>query len=171
VVEFPFETGMQVASWKAAVFVIAVFGCSSSASGGGSGSGTGGTSGTASADPHSACVDRINEFRATVGRPRYTRWVQQEACADDQARQGAVSGDAHSAFSQCGESAQNACPGYDSIEETLGSCLDRMWAEGPGTDFETHGHYMNMSSSEYAEVACGFHTTAEGSVWAVQDFR
>lgn len=46
-----------------------------------------------------------------------------------------------------------------------------MWAEGPGADFQQHGHYINMSSTSYTTVACGFYTTAGGDVWSVQDFR
>jgi hypothetical protein len=46
-----------------------------------------------------------------------------------------------------------------------------MWAEGPGADFQTHGHYINMSSTKYTKVACGFYETPTGSVWAVQDFQ
>ena len=50
-------------------------------------------------------------------------------------------------------------------------CLAMMWAEGPGSDFSAHGHYINMSSTQYTKVACGFYTLQDGSVWAVQDFR
>ncbi len=32
-------------------------------------------------------------------------------------------------------------------------------------------HYDNMTSPGYAMVACGFHVTSGGAVWAVQDFR
>jgi hypothetical protein len=46
-----------------------------------------------------------------------------------------------------------------------------MWNEGPGEDFSKHGHYINMSSTKYTKVACGFWTTPKGSVWAVQNFR
>ena len=53
----------------------------------------------------------------------------------------------------------------------IGGCLDMMWAEGPGADFATHGHYINMSSTKYSKVACGFYTMASGKVWSVQDFK
>jgi hypothetical protein len=43
---------------------------------------------------------------------------------------------------------------------------DMMWAEGPGG-----GRYDNMTSTGSTRVACGFHTTPGGEVWAVQDFR
>jgi hypothetical protein len=46
-----------------------------------------------------------------------------------------------------------------------------MWAEGPGTDYSMHGHYINMSNPQYTKVACGYYTTAKGQVWAAQDFK
>ena len=33
-----------------------------------------------------------------------------------------------------------------------------------------HGHYINMSSEAYTQVACGF-AIVNGEVWAVQNFR
>lgn len=118
-----------------------------------------------------ACVDRINEYRSTEGLPPYARWTEAEACADDQAAQDAASGTAHGAFGQCDEWAQNECPGWGSLEQVVSGCLQMMWEEGPGEDFNAHGHYINMSSTEYDRVACGFFTTANGDVWAVQDFK
>jgi hypothetical protein len=50
-------------------------------------------------------------------------------------------------------------------------CLDMMWAEGPGADYSTHGHYINMSSPSYTKVACGFAVAANGTFWAVQNFQ
>jgi hypothetical protein len=116
------------------------------------------------------CVDRINQFRATEGKPPYQRWTGAEVCSDDEARKDAASGEPHGAFGQCGESAQNECPDYNSVTSVLGSCLDQMWAEGPGADFQQHGHYLNMSSTNYTKVACGFHESPKG-VWAVQNFE
>ena len=118
-----------------------------------------------------ACIDRINGFRATLGLAPYERWQEAEACADDEARQDAVSGTAHSAFGQCGEWAQNECPGWGSYEDVVQNCLQMMWDEGPGSDFNTHGHFINMSSTDYTRAACGFFETQQGQVWAVQDFR
>ncbi|NJK32707.1 MAG: CAP domain-containing protein [Deltaproteobacteria bacterium] len=46
-----------------------------------------------------------------------------------------------------------------------------MWAEGPGEDFQKHGHYINMSSTQYTMVACGFYETSEGEFWSVQNFK
>jgi hypothetical protein len=53
----------------------------------------------------------------------------------------------------------------------IGGCLQMMWNEGPGDFNGGHGHYINMSSTQYTRVACGFHVLADGSVWATQDFQ
>jgi hypothetical protein len=118
-----------------------------------------------------ACVDRINGFRATLGLPPLDRWDDAETCADGQAKADSESGVYHSAFGQCEESAQNECPGWGSYDEIVEGCLQMMWDEGPGDDYSAHGHYINMSNEAYTEVACGFYTTPDGAVWAVQDFR
>ena len=122
----------------------------------------------------SACVDRINEFRATLDLPPLSRWTDAESCANDEARQDSESGTAHGAFGQCDEYAQNECPGWpsvDSITEGTSSCLQMMWDEGPGDPYSEHGHYINMTNTAYTKVACGFYTTPDGSVWAAQDFQ
>ena len=118
-----------------------------------------------------ACVERINGFRATIGLAPLERWEGAESCADDQAKQDSESGDFHGAFGQCQESAQNECPGWASYDDVVQGCLQAMWDEGPGEPYSEHGHYINMTNTAYAEVACGFYTTPEGAVWAVQDFR
>lgn len=133
---------------------------------------TGTTTTTVDDSVQQLCVDEINVYRATIGLPPYARWTSAEACADDQAESDSQTGIPHGAFGSCGEWAQNECPGWWGPEEdVIVDCLAMMWAEGPGADFQTHGHYINMSSTTYTEVACGFYTTTSGSVWAVQDFR
>ena len=118
-----------------------------------------------------ACVERINGFRDTLGLEPLDRWQSAESCADDQARQDSESGDYHGAFQQCDEFAQNECPNWASYDDVIEGCLQAMWDEGPGEPYEDHGHYINMSNPDYTEVACGFYTTPDGYVWAVQDFR
>ncbi len=145
----------------------------SDTSGGGSSEGSGGIS-TASSYPAAAeeCVRRINQYRATISLPPYQRWAEGEACADDEAKKDAEANRPHGSFGSCGERAQNTCPGWPGTPETMiDSCLGLMWAEGPGSDFSTHGHYLNMSSTSYTRVACGFYVTPLGSIWTVQDFR
>ena len=119
------------------------------------------------------CVDTINDYRATLDLPPYERWTDAEPCTDSQAEKDAKSGAAHGAFGECEEWAQNECPGWPSEDPkaSLLGCLEQMWAEGPGEDFGAHGHYINMSSTSYTKVSCGFHTNAGGDLWAIQNFR
>jgi hypothetical protein len=135
--------------------------------------------GCGSSDPYDAdaqaCVDDINALRVTLKLPAYERWTDGEACAGGEAQTDSKTGVAHSAFGTCGEHAQDECPGWPGpptpIAQTIDSCLHQMWAEGPGTDFATHGHYINMSSTAYAKVACGFYTLPNGTIWAAQNFQ
>lgn len=118
------------------------------------------------------CVDEINKYRATLSLAPYAGWTSAGTCADGQSKSDSESGKAHGAFGKCGESAQNECPGWPGPPDSLLSgCLKMMWAEGPGEPFSAHGHYINMSSTSYSSVACGFYKTPSGSWWAVQDFR
>ena len=117
------------------------------------------------------CVDTINQYRATLNLPPYQRWKADESCTDGQALADSISGVPHSAFGKCGEYAQNECPGWPGpATNMIPNCLAAMWAEGPG-DFAHHGHYVNMSSTSYTMVSCGFATASNGSVWATQDFK
>ncbi|WP_441291007.1 CAP domain-containing protein [Sorangium sp. KYC3313] len=139
-------------------------------SGEGSGSGAGGSGGATGAAQ--LCVDTINEHRATLGLAPLARWVEAESCSDEEAESDGNTGEFHGAFGACNENAQNECPGWGGPPESMiVSCLQVMWDEGPGEDFEKHGHFINMSSTRFTKVACGFHTFADGSVWAVQNFR
>ncbi len=139
---------------------------------GGGGGNSGGDSGTGDGTAEQLCVDTINNYRATLGLPPYARWTAEESCADGQAQSDSQTGTAHGAFGQCTEMAQNECPGWPGPPSSMiTQCLQMMWNEGPGTNFSQHGHYINMSSTQYTQVACGFYTLSDGSVWAVQDFK
>ncbi|WP_437810710.1 CAP domain-containing protein [Sorangium sp. So ce1078] len=145
-------------------------GAGGSGGSGGSGSGSGGNDGPTSAAQ--LCVDTINQHRATLGLPPLSRWIEAESCSDGECESDGNSGQAHGAFGACDERAQNECPGWPGPPESMiEPCLQLMWDEGPGEDFNAHGHYINMSSTAYTQVACGFHTFPDGSVWAVQNFR
>jgi hypothetical protein len=123
-------------------------------------------------DPEQLCVDDINAYRASIGRAPLARWVAVETCVDGQGLADSQSGVPHSAFGQCTEHAQNECPGWGGPPAAMiGTCLQAMWNEGPGSDFPTHGHYINMSNPGYTKVACGFAVLSDGRVWAVQDFQ
>jgi len=117
------------------------------------------------------CVDTINMYRATLGLPALARWTDAEECSDAQCLSDGMTGTAHGAFGMCGESAQNECPGWPGDPaDIITGCLAVMWAEGPGDDFNLHGHYINMSNPNYTKVACGF-APGMGGVWAVQNFQ
>ena len=126
-------------------------------------------------DPYSGdrqrCVDEINVYRATLDLAPYERWREMENCSDEEARHDSEVGIYHDAFGSCDEWAQNECPGWWSIDSIIDGCLADMWAEGPGAFDEGHGHFLNMSSTSYTEVACGFYETPDGSIWSVQNFR
>jgi hypothetical protein len=145
-------------------------------SGGMSGGISGGSAGAAGTGDDAAaqlCVDTINMYRATLGLAPYARWsVEQEACVSREALSDSQTNKAHGAFGMCTENAQNECPGWGgSLTTIVTGCLKQMWAEGPGADFNAHGHYINMSSTKYTRVACGFSTGANGKTWAAQDFK
>jgi uncharacterized protein YkwD len=113
------------------------------------------------------CVDEINKYRATVGAPALQRWTSGEACATEQSMADSKSGRAHGAFGKCKEFAQNECPGWAGPGNTMiAGCLKAMWGEGPGG-----GHYENMKSGKYTQVACGFFTGSDGKIWSVQNFK
>lgn len=121
-------------------------------------------------DARQDCVDQINAYRASVSLPPLERWTGAEDCADGEAASDSRTGTAHGAFGSCDESAQNECPGWGSVDSITSGCLAMMWAEGPGEPFSEHGHYLNMSSTQYTRVACGFYDGPNG-VWATQDFQ
>ncbi len=116
------------------------------------------------------CVDRINQFRWECQcLPPLQRWVEAEACTDQQAADDQATGVPHDHFGACGEWAQNTCPNWGSAEQILTGCLQMMWDEGPGEPFSEHGHYINMSSTQYTRVACGL--SSNGGVWSNQNFQ
>lgn len=120
----------------------------------------------------STCVDTINALRASASLGPLARWTGADACVADEAASDAAADKFHGAFGKCGEMAQNECPAWPGpAEDTIKNCLADMWNEGPGADYSAHGHFINMSSTEYSEVACGFAIDNDGSMWAAQDFR
>ncbi|MEZ4459067.1 MAG: hypothetical protein R3E66_04940 [bacterium] len=122
-------------------------------------------------DPREDCVQRINQFRWECQcLPPLERWTDGEACADQQAANDAAKNAPHDGFSSgiCSPRgfAQNECPGWGGWDRVNSACLQQMWDEGPGEPFSAHGHYINMSSTQYTMVACG-----EGGGWFVQNFQ
>lgn len=115
-------------------------------------------------------IDRINGFRQTKGLPPLQRWVEGEACADNQAKNDATSGVMHGNFGACGEMGQMTCPGTDSIDGSTSTCLQQMWDEGPGTGMQ-HIHYNIMTSTTYTKVAVGIFQMSNGKFWIDMNFQ
>lgn len=129
-------------------------------------------------DAHEDCARRINQFRCECQHLQpLMRDRAGEGCADMMARYDFEHGmTPHAGFSAriCpGGNGQNECPGWGSIESTVQGCLQQMWDEGPGDFYgpPPHGHYINMSSTSFSAVSCGFYVTPTGSTWAVQNFH
>jgi len=117
------------------------------------------------------CVDRINQFRWECQcLPPLARWADAESCTDQQSADDQSSQSPHGNFGVCGEYAQNTCPDWGSDEQIITGCLQAMWDEGPGEPFRAHGHYINMSSTQYTRVACGRSSAGQG-VWSNQNFQ
>ena len=133
-------------------------------------------------DVHQDCVNRINQFRtqcACLGA--LERWTAGESCADKMAQHDSTSTTPHAGFTTkiCtpGGLAQNECPRFPSEASVMSGCLQQMWSEGPppkmpceGDCFQTYGHYINMTDTQYKRVACGFFKTPSGAYWSVQNF-
>lgn len=126
-------------------------------------------------DIYADCVARINQFRAECQcLPPLEQWTAGEGCADQHAEYDSTRS-AHAAFNaricENGGNAQNECPGWGGTGQVIDGCLQLMWDEGPGEPFSAHGHYINMSSTSYSRVACGFYAAPDGSTWSVQNFQ
>jgi hypothetical protein len=117
-------------------------------------------------------VARINQFRACLGRTPYQRWTEAESCVDQQVAYDRQRDEPHAGFTDqiCSPrgNAQNECLGGD-----FNRCMQSMFNEGPppqepctGQCFQDHGHYLNMTSTRFTRVACGF----DGN-WSAQNFE
>jgi hypothetical protein len=126
-------------------------------------------------DFYADCVERINQLRWECQcLPPLERWVEGESCADQHSQYDYEQDEAHAGFRadicENGGSAQNECPGYNQNFGIVDFCLQQMWDEGPGEDFQAHGHYINMSNPDFTRVACGLFTDEDGEIWSVQNF-
>ena len=132
----------------------------------------------ADASASQLCVDTINSFRSRQKLQPLARWVEGESLAAQQALADSRSGKPHGAFEtyiqtpqgQNSSISQNECPGWPGpLAQTVSDCTTMMWAEGPGQDYQQHGHYINLSNPVSTRVACGFATARDGSLWVVQN--
>jgi hypothetical protein len=128
-------------------------------------------------DPLSAaraqCVMLINMYRATLSPPSppLTEAPESsETCVDGQAQADYTANTPHSAFTKCGEDAQDECPGWPGPPSAINTgCLAQMWAEGPPPPGQDN-HWLNMENPQSTQVACGFYQDPDGTWWATQDF-
>jgi hypothetical protein len=119
------------------------------------------------------CVMLINMYRATLSppSPALTQAPESsETCVDGQAKADFTANTPHSAFGNCGEDAQDECPGWPGPPSAIDTgCLAQMWAEGPPPAGQDN-HWLNMENPQSTQVACGFYQDPDGSWWATQDF-
>jgi NAD-dependent dihydropyrimidine dehydrogenase PreA subunit len=164
-------------------------GAGGSGKAGASGAGTGGSATGGFEQARQLCLDTINMYRKSVNLSPYTRWTKEEQCVDQEATEDGMMNMPHHSFStahMCGGYGQNECPNYgpDPIA-SLPGCLAQMWAEkdspacsGCGScdfpfqgctscPFQMCGHYLNMKSTAFTTVACGFWSGG----WYAQDFE
>jgi hypothetical protein len=98
------------------------------------------------------CVDKINEFRATLSlTPLKRASAETEACSDKGAEQDGIANQAHGSAGNCSSrklpgsglmGGQDTCPGWpvggwgggSTLGETLVKCLQQMWDEKIGYD-------------------------------------
>ncbi|MBP5351780.1 MAG: hypothetical protein J6Y56_07450 [Fibrobacterales bacterium] len=168
--------------------------------GGSSGSVPGGTSSgtlssgeetTSSSGPanwREACLQIVNEYRATENlAPLALASGEKQLCADSQSGDDLASGQAHSHFGDCGESAQNTGPNvHMTFDRTYADYaqlyLKMMWEDEKALvtsgqrdpekdeDYPYIGHYLNMKGN-YRTLACGFAVSSDGRTgWFNVDF-
>ncbi len=125
------------------------------------------------------CVSETNRYRAMNSKPALTESAQLEAYADTGAMVDFGSSP-HNHFSTTNGGgiafAENECPQQGNWQYTegqdlnmvVGACIAAFYSEGPGTDYNTHGHYINMMGP-YATLGCGIYY-AGGKITIVQDY-
>jgi hypothetical protein len=155
--------------------IAAAVACGSSGNGGGGGPDASDGSGT----PLQFCVSETNRYRAMNSKPALTESSQHETYAATGAMVD-FSSSPHNHFTMTSGGgiafAENECPvqgnwmlapGGD-MAALVGQCIAAFYAEGPGSDYSTHGHYINMMGP-YATLGCGIYQMGTG-VTIVQDY-
>ena len=146
--------------------------------------GSGGAGGDAAGSgPNAAaksfCVSETNRYRAMNSKPA----LAESAALDTYADAGAMhdfSTAPHDHFSSTNGGgiafAENECPQQGNWQFTeggdlnmvVGMCIAAFYSEGPGTDYSTHGHYINMMGP-YSALGCGIYYSG-GKITIVQDY-
>ena len=146
------------------------------------------TSSSGPANWREACLQIVNEYRATESlAPLALASGEKQLCADSQSGDDLASGQAHSHFGDCGESAQNTGPNvHMTFDRTYADYaqlyLKMMWEDEKALvtsgqrdpekdeDYPYIGHYLNMKG-DYRTVACGFAVSSDGRTgWFNVDF-
>jgi hypothetical protein len=123
------------------------------------------------------CVSETNRYRAMNTKPALTESSGLEAYAAAGAMLDFTTSP-HNHFSTTSGGgiafAENECPvqlgwtlGGDLMGQ-MGACIAAFYSEGPGTDYATHGHYINMMGA-YATLGCGIYSDGSG-LTIVQDY-
>lgn len=125
------------------------------------------------------CVSETNRYRAMNSKPALAESAPLEAYADTGAMVD-FNSSPHNHFSSTNGGgiafAENECPqqggwtysqGQD-LTQVVGRCIAAFYAEGPGTDYATHGHYINMMGN-YGSLGCGV-SSSGGKITIVQDY-
>ena len=126
-----------------------------------------------------ACLDKINEYRATENLgPLTLAPEEKQTCTDKQAGDDLAENKAHGHFQACGEWAQNSGPNFSTswrktATEATDAFLKMMWEDEKALvtsgerdpdkkgDYSYIGHYLNMKGN-YKTVACGIALSADG---------
>ena len=126
------------------------------------------------------CLKIINEYRATENKPALTLAAEEkQTCTDKQAADDLKENSAHGHFRACDEWAQNTGPNVNlkwksDTVEIAKYYLNMMWDEkkliesgerdpNKDEDYSYIGHYLNMSSTKYKTVSCGFATNSDNT--------
>lgn len=146
----------------------------------GSNMGSGSGSGSGPSSAKAFCVSETNRYRAMNGKPALAEAANLEAYADTGAMVDYTSSSPHSHFSSTSGGgiafAENECPGHSGwhlppggdMNALVGECVKAFYDEGPGSDYNTHGHYINMMGN-YAKLGCGIYQSGT-DVTIVQDY-
>ena len=162
--------------WLALVCLVA---CGGSESGTTDGAPGGGDGPAGSMSAKQFCVSETNRYRAMNSKPALSESAQLEAYADTGAMHDFTTSP-HDHFSTTSGGgiayAENECPqqgnwlyaeGQD-LNMVVGACIAAFYSEGPGTDYNTHGHYINMMGA-YGSLGCGIYYSG-GKITIVQDY-
>jgi hypothetical protein len=161
------------------VLAVAACGGNGGAPGDGPPGGTGADAPPGTAAAQQVCVQETNRYRAMVGHPALAESAMLEAFASTGAMYDFTNGPhAHFMATNGGgvALAENECPvqggwtlspGGD-LSALVKQCIAAFYSEGPGTDYSTHGHYINMMGP-YANLGCGIYQMGTG-ITIVQDY-